>query len=182
MGTQGPVQATATPPELIEREAEIAIVEEACDAALDGRGALAVVEGPPGIGKTALSAAAVRAARDRGILALVARGGALERDFAFGVARQLLEPPLADADPDTRAALLSGAARSAASVLGASDPGPPGPSDDGHAAVHALYWVVGNFAAARGPLLLLIDDSHWADAASLRFALHLARRLEDLPV
>ena len=185
MGTQGPVQTTATPPELIEREAELAIVEEACDAALEGRGALVVVEGPPGIGKTALSAAAVRAARLRGMLALAARGGALERDFAFGVTRQLLEPPLAEADPDTRDALLSGAARSAASVLGASDSdqsAPPGPLDDGHAAVHGLYWVVGNLAAARGPLLLLIDDSHWADAASLRFALHLARRLDDLPV
>ena len=47
--------------------------------------------------------------------------------------------------------------------------------------VHGLYWVCSNLAE-RGPLLLAVDDVHWADEASLRFVSHLARRITDLPI
>ena len=58
-----------------------------------GRGAAVVLEGPAGIGKTSLVAAARRLAADRGLRSLAARGGELERDFAYGVVRQLFERP-----------------------------------------------------------------------------------------
>ena len=54
-----------------------------------------VVERPPGIGKTALLAAAHTAAARSGLRVLRSRGAELERDFAFGVVRQLFEPALA---------------------------------------------------------------------------------------
>ena len=62
------------------------------DAACAGAGRVAVIEGSPGIGKSALLECAKRLAPERGMRGLAARGGALERDFSFGVVRQLFEP------------------------------------------------------------------------------------------
>ena len=47
--------------------------------------------------------------------------------------------------------------------------------------MHGLYWLVANLAA-RQPLVLAVDDAHWADAPSLRWLAHLAARVEHLPV
>ena len=47
--------------------------------------------------------------------------------------------------------------------------------------MHGLYWLVANLAA-RQPLVLAVDDAHWADAPSLRWLAHLAARIEALPV
>ena len=62
------------------------------------------------------------------------------------------------------------------------------PPDDGAAesdvsfgVLYGLFWVTANIAAD-GPLLLLIDDLHWCDQASLRFVAYLERRLEGLNV
>jgi predicted ATPase len=45
--------------------------------------------------------------------------------------------------------------------------------------MHGLYWMVANLG---GPLVLAVDDAHWADAPSLRWLAHLAARVEHLPV
>ena len=79
---------------LIERDGELAHLESLIDGAVDGAGALAVVEGEAGIGKTRLLGETYELARARGLEPLVACGGPLERGFAFGVARQLFEPAL----------------------------------------------------------------------------------------
>jgi hypothetical protein len=47
--------------------------------------------------------------------------------------------------------------------------------------MHGLYWMTANLAE-RTPLLLAVDDAHWADEMSLRLVLYLARRVADLPV
>ncbi len=47
--------------------------------------------------------------------------------------------------------------------------------------VHGLYWLTVNMAARR-PVLVVVDDAHWADVASLRWLAYLAARLEGLPV
>jgi len=47
--------------------------------------------------------------------------------------------------------------------------------------MHGLYWLCANLGR-RSPLLLAIDDVHWADQASLRFVHYLGRRVEELPV
>ncbi len=84
-----------TPVRVLEREAELRRVDAALERASAGCGSLLVVEGPAGIGKSALLGAARELSRSRGLQVLTARGAELERDFAFGLARQLLEPPLA---------------------------------------------------------------------------------------
>src|SRR5919198_2698721 len=104
--------------QLLERSEELARIESALVEARAGRGTFVVIEGPAGIGKTALLAAARTAAADGGMRVLRSRGTELERDFAFGVVRQLFEPPLAQATELERADLLLGAGGVAASLLG----------------------------------------------------------------
>jgi DNA-binding CsgD family transcriptional regulator len=175
--------AAATEP-LLERNEELACIESALAEARTGRGRFLVIEGPAGIGKTALLAAARTAAADGGMHVLRSRGTELERDFAFGVVRQLFEPPLAEASELERADLLQAAAGVAAGLLGlpgaAPAVGPPSSGvDPSFAILHGLYWLCANLAAV-GPLCVIVDDAHWADAASLRYLAFLLTRLEEL--
>ena len=166
---------------LVEREAELERLEELAAAAASGRGGAVVVEGPAGIGKSSLLEAAEDLAERRGLDRLTARGGELERDLAYGAVRQLFEPALArSADV---ASLFDGPAAGAAPLLGVA-PHPPAAlpdSDPAGAALHGLYWLVANLAV-RAPLLVVVDDLHWVDAASMRFVAYLSRRVAELPV
>jgi hypothetical protein len=76
----------------LERERELAAVREGLAQARAGDGALLLIEGPAGVGKTVLARAARAAAEQAGMMSLEARGSELEQPFAFGVVRQLLEP------------------------------------------------------------------------------------------
>jgi hypothetical protein len=97
---------------LVERERELRELARLIDDARAGDGRLALIEGPAGIGKTRLFHEVRPYAEEVGVRILAARGGELERDFGFGIVRQLLEPVLQRSDPETRADLLAGAARS----------------------------------------------------------------------
>jgi ATP/maltotriose-dependent transcriptional regulator MalT len=173
--------------ELVEREGELDGLRALLAAAAGGHGAAALLEGPAGIGKTSLITAARDLAGEMGVETVVARGGELERDFAYGVVRQLFEPRLMRASIDERAALLQGAAGIAAPLLGLdADPvserytGALG-DDPTAAALHGLYWLTANLAG-NAPLLVAVDDLHWCDAASARFLVYLARRVDELPI
>ena len=165
-----------TPTGLVEREREVAALAALLDAAPSGEGRVAWIEGPAGIGKSTLLAEARRHAADAGARVLAARGSELEREFPFGVVRQLFEGLLAD--PALRERALGGAAAPAAAVFDA--PG-AGDGDVSFAALHGLFWVALNLAS-EGPLFLAIDDLHWCDRPSLRFVAYLARRLEGQPI
>ena len=102
---------------LLERSEELARIESALARARTGRGSFLVIEGPAGIGKTAVLSAARAAAAGQDMRVLRSRGAELERDFAFGVVRQLFEPVLAEAAPAERADWLQGAAGVAAGLL-----------------------------------------------------------------
>ena len=152
-------------------------------AAVAGRGAVALVEGAAGIGKTSLLQRVVADASEAGCAVAVARGSELERGFAFGLVRQLFEPLLATLDADGRAEALAGAARLALPVLEVAEVPGAGTrgGDVSEAALHGLHWVTANLARRR-PLVLAADDAHWADAPSLRFLAYLANRVDGLPV
>jgi hypothetical protein len=102
---------------LLERDAELERPSDAIETTLGGRGSTVAVEGPAGIGKSALLERAVEIARARGMRALVAQGGELEREFPYGVVRQFFEPALTAATPRSRTRLLAGAAHLAAPAL-----------------------------------------------------------------
>ena len=124
---------------LLERNAELQRVEHALELAAAGEGSLLVIEGPGGIGKTELLETARRRAGEQGMAVATGRGSELEREFAFGVVRQLFEPAVAHADATTRADLLSGAAALAAPLFAAADlAAAPEP---GFATSHGLYWL-----------------------------------------
>ncbi|HKD93942.1 MAG TPA: AAA family ATPase [Gaiellaceae bacterium] len=184
-GVEAPTVVAAAPraqstPALLERDSELAALQALIEAARAGHGRLVVIEGAAGIGKTVLLAQARRLAEAAGFRAVSARAGELETSYAFGVVRQLLEPEVARATDEERAVLLDGAAGLATRALGrVSETGAA--AGDSFATLHGLYWLTANLAA-RGPLLVLVDDLHWTDAASLEWLVFLSRRLEGLPV
>ena len=103
---------------LLERQSELALIEDRIGAATEARGSLLLIEGPAGIGKTELVNAARERAAAAGMEVLSARGGELERSLGLGIVRQLFEARLAAAPAAERRKLLAGAASLAASALG----------------------------------------------------------------
>ena len=173
--------AETTSGEFLERDAELEAIGAAMAQARGGGGMIVVIDGPAGVGKTALVDAAREAAADAGLLTLSARGAELERDFAFGVMGQLFDPLLRAREADANG-LFEGAARLAAPLLAIELDGVgPAVPEDPFAVRHALYWLTANLAA-ESRLAILIDDAHWADPASLEALAYIAHRLEGMPV
>jgi DNA-binding CsgD family transcriptional regulator len=157
---------------LLERDEELAAVETLLSA-----GGVLVIEGGAGIGKTALVDAACSRAGERGRAVLRARGAELEAGFGFGMVRQLFERRLTGASPEERELLLAGPTEAAWTLLGA--PAAAEPADTSFAVLHGLYWLAANLAALQ-PVVVAVDDAHWADSASLRWLAYLAPRAGEL--
>jgi DNA-binding CsgD family transcriptional regulator len=159
--------------ELLERADELAAIE-----AVVGRGGVLVIEGGAGIGKTSLLAAASERAGTAGHVVMRARGSELEAGFPFGVVLQLFERRIAEAPPAALEALFAGPAAAARPLL-TGQLGEAPARDVSFAVLHGLYWLAVNHAAVR-PLVIAVDDIHWADAPSLRWLAYLAARIEGL--
>lgn len=182
-------QASRTPPGgdprngLMEREAELDALLDRLGRTADGTSTTAMIEGPAGIGKTALLSVLAAQARALGMTVLTARATPLERHFSYAVVRQLFDPVRAERAGESWQALLEGAARLALPALelerspDADDRG----DDVAPATMHGLYWLAANLAA-QAPALIVVDDAHWADPPSLRWLAHMVPRLEGLPV
>ena len=162
---------------LLEREEELATAAALLDMAGSGDGDVLLVEGVAGIGKTVLLGAVGEEAVRRGARVLRARGGEIERESAFAVVRQLLEPPLAAASQAQREELLTGSAGLARAVLERDQPRPT--ATPSFAMLHGLYWLTVNLSL-QAPLVVMVDDVHWCDPASARFLGYLAPRVEGL--
>jgi class 3 adenylate cyclase len=173
-----PPRVPAYAADLLEREAELAALEALVSAAPAG-GRLLAIEGPAGIGKTRLLAEARGRAQASGMRVLAARGSELEREFSYGIVRQLFDPLLASASREERAELLAGAAELATPIFDparfSAEPGVDSPL----AMLHGLFWLTANLAERRAGLLA-IDDLHWCDPPSLRWLAYLLPRLEGL--
>ncbi|GLY50764.1 AAA family ATPase [Lentzea sp. NBRC 102530] len=127
-------------------------------------GTTTVLEGAPGTGKTAaLDDLAARWEASGGHV-VRARGSALESDLPFGIVAQLFDL----VDPDLVPAEALGALRLTASA--AEFP-----------VLHGVYRLVAALGA-RADLLIVVDDVHWADAATVRWLAYLALRVQRLPV
>jgi DNA-binding NarL/FixJ family response regulator len=161
---------------LLDRDAELAALGAEIAAARSGDGRVMIVEGPAGIGKSSLLAAAAHVARADGAVVLRARGGPLEQDAAWGIARELFEPLRETPSWDE---LTVGAAAQARRVVDPDAGEPASGGDAMHAARRGLTWLAANLAE-RSHVMLIIDDVHWADTPSLRWLAQLARGLEGL--
>lgn len=162
---------------LLERDGAVAALEEAVERACTEHGSTCLIAGPAGIGKTALLDAGAALAERRGALVLSARASELDRGFGFGIVHQLLEPVVRGCDARRRARLLAGAAQRAEALFGSAADG----GDPEYGVLSGLHWLIANLAEER-PLVLCVDDLHWADAASLRLLEFLGRRIDGLPV
>ncbi|MFE0642454.1 ATP-binding protein [Streptomyces sp. NPDC058877] len=136
---------------------------------------------PGGLGKTTLLAEVRRRAAARGCTVLSARGGDQEQRVAFHVARQLLQPPLAHASGAELRERLGSWYDIVGPALGlrvAGEGAPPDPQGlrDG------LDWVLTHLAVRRDPLVVVLDDLHWADPESLGWLAAFAPRAEELPM
>ena len=167
--------------ELFERESELELIEAHLQVACSGSGGVLVVRGPAGVGKTELLRAACGRARELEVRVVSVRGTELERDLPYGLVRQLADAVLAGEDEAGRADLLAGPTKAAvAQVLEAAESVAP-EGDPALLIPHGLFWLVAHLAA-RGPVLVSVDDGHWCDPESARFLAYLAPRVDGLPV
>ena len=141
-------------------------------ARIPERGAALVLRGDPGIGKTALLAAASAAASSKGVSVLGTAGAQSETGLGFAGLHQLLRPVLARLDH------LPGPQRDALSAaFGTIDVPAPDPFLIALAALNLLA-----DAAEHLPLLLVIDEAHWLDPPTASVLAFIARRVEAEPI
>jgi DNA-binding CsgD family transcriptional regulator len=154
-------------------------VTAALDAVADGSARALAVVGEPGIGKTRLLAELGALAEHRGQLVLSGRAAEFERDLPFGVFVDALDDHLRALDPQKVQRLgvelggelaqvfpaLSGLAVSSVPVL----------QDERYRAHRAVRELLERLAAGR-PLVLVLDDLHWADHSSIELLSALLRR------
>ncbi|MCX4911714.1 AAA family ATPase [Streptomyces sp. NBC_00878] len=145
------------------------------------RGGLLAFAGRAGIGKTTLLAEVRRRATAKGCTVLSARGGDQEQHVAFHVARQLLQPQLAGVPEAELRATLGSWYAIVGPALGLCAPAEGAPPDQ-QGLRDGLDWVLTHLAVRRAPMVLLLDDAHWADAESLQWLAAFAPRAEELPL
>ncbi len=176
----GPRQPAAIEPEalLIERAHELDVLRAAVTGLAGGKGAIVVLAAPAGLGKSVLLEHAAQEADEAGCRVRRAAPGPLERHFGFGVVRALLEGALRGVSDERRARLMEGAAAPAGALL--LDGAMPG-ADATMAIAHSVLWLC-SALADEAPLMLVVDDAHWADRPSLEVLAYLARRIADLPL
>ncbi|MCX4695015.1 AAA family ATPase [Streptomyces sp. NBC_01408] len=170
---------------MIEREAELATVDEALDQLSgpgpDSGGALLAFSGPAGLGKTTLLAEVRRRAHTRSCTVLAARGGEQEQSQPFHVARQLIQPQLAGTSEVELRAALGGWYTIVGPALGLCAPEQGAPPDP-QGLRDGLDWVLTHLVVKRAPVTLVLDDAHWADPESLGWLAAFTPRTEHLPL
>jgi DNA-binding SARP family transcriptional activator/tetratricopeptide (TPR) repeat protein len=169
------------------RAAELSLLDAAWRATTRGSGRVVVVTGEPGIGKTTLLDELSRRASARGARTARAAGLDVGGAMPFGVWLELARGLAAQVPPPAPAALwpleLTRLSEDLGAALGRSGVAPPVATPElerlrvFEASLRLVEW-----AAADRPVLLVVDDAHQADRASMRLLAHLARRLGGLPV
>ncbi|MDG9708764.1 ATP-binding protein [Streptomyces sp. DH10] len=168
---------------LWERDEEVAAVARAVDRLCADRssaGGLLVFRGEAGLGKTALLAETRRIAEARDCTVWSARGGETLKSVPFNVVRQLLQPALVSMLPEEAREYLGDWYDIAGPALGIADPGDR--QADPQGVCDGLVAAVRRLSRREWPLVLLIDDAHWADQETLHWLAALAERRDEVCV
>jgi DNA-binding CsgD family transcriptional regulator/tetratricopeptide (TPR) repeat protein len=176
-------------PTLIGRQAELARLEAAMERAAAGQPGVAIVAGEAGVGKTRLVEAMAARAGDRGRRVLVGGCVSLSAEVApFAAIIEALRPLTRDLGPDELGAVLGPRARELAPLLpdlerveeAASATGIS--PDTSHGRLLELLLGALTRLAARQPVVLIVEDIHWADRSTIDVLAFLARSLRSAPV
>src|SRR3954470_12354692 len=172
----------------VGRESEIDKLRQALEDTFDGHGRLMMLVGEPGIGKTRTAQELGVYARMRGARVLVGRSYEGEGAPAYWPWLQMARAYIHDADPETVVTDMGAGAVDIAQVIDDLQDMVPGlrvaasQSLEPEQARFRFFDACATFlknAAQREPLVLFLDDLHWADAPTLRMLQFLARELSD---
>jgi predicted ATPase len=163
---------------LVGRGAELAALDEALGEARRGFVALELL-GEPGMGKTRLLDELEQRADAQGRLVLAGSASELERDLPFGVFVDALDEYLYGIEP-RRLANLDDATRAELAHIFPSLDG--GARDEARYRLHRAARALLEELARPKPLVLILDDLHWADSGSLELLGSLLRRPPAAPV
>src|SRR3954471_5224421 len=173
----------------VGREQEVGRLREALEEAFEGRGRVMMLVGEPGIGKTRTAQELGTYARIRGAHVLVGRSYEGEGAPAYWPWVQMSRALIAEHDTDFLVrAMGAGAADIARVMPEVRDQVPdlePPRSLEPEQARFRFFDAVTTFlrnVAGKEPLVLVLDDLHWADAPTLRLLQFLARELSDTSI
>lgn len=164
---------------ILGRQAELDLLRRELTAAREGEPAFVVVSGEAGIGKTRLLDELEAVADDHGFLVLRGRGSEFDTERPFGLYADALDAYLASLDPQDLERLETDRLGELAAVFpslyqlnrAVEYPASVAERFRAHGAVREVLERL----AARRPLLLILDDLHWADGASLELTSYLFR-------
>jgi len=180
------VQLGGTPAwvRFIGRDAELGILRGAVDTVFSGRGAMLMVVGEPGIGKTRIAEEAGVYARLRGAQVLLGRCYESEASLPYIPFVQAIRQYVMEREPDAlRSELADGAsdvAKLVSEIRQRIPDLPEPPQVEPEQERYRLFESVASFlvnASNANPVVLVLDDLHWADKPSLLLLQHLARRV-----
>jgi class 3 adenylate cyclase/tetratricopeptide (TPR) repeat protein len=188
-------EAPAAAPALVERtpfvgrEAERADLRRFLDQAARGRGALAMIGGEPGVGKTRLAEELAAEARQRGLLALTGRCYEMEGAPPYIPFVEMVEAATRIVPPEALRNALGESAPEVAKLmpelrrLFPDIPAPPELPPEQER--RYLFNGMRDFLDRAGrvqPMFLVLDDLHWADDSTLLLLQHIAQQLHEMPV
>lgn len=161
---------------LVGRMAETQLLAKMLDNLDRDHGSVLQVAGEPGIGKSRLLSELTEAAQARGHLVLAGRAAEFEAELPFGVIGEALDDCLADLGTARLNALAGDRAAELTIVLPAFDrvasPRPPEVQQERYRAYRAVRSLL-SALAVDVPLVLVLDDVHWADPGSGELLSHL---------
>jgi class 3 adenylate cyclase len=168
----------------VGRDVELSQLGDALDSALGGQGRLVLVAGEAGIGKTRVTEELADRATARGVKVVWGRCSESEGASAYWPWIQVLRAATADLPPEALAAQFGQNVAAVAQLLpelavALPSPAPPTVQEPESARLH-LYQAMSDFlrrASRSTALLVVLDDLHWADQASLSLLEFVAREL-----
>ena len=170
---------------LVGRRAELEVLDHALGRAAAGRPVVMEIVGEPGIGKTRLLAELGSRADGAGHLVLTGSASELEADLPYWVFVDALEEYVGGLEPQRLAALDQEAQAELPHVFpalpGSREEAPPDLKDERYRTHHAVRALLQLLAAGR-PLVVTLDDLHWADPGSIDLLAALLRRPPAAPV